>query len=69
VKKPLRRLIAGLTLATAAAAGTLAATDSAAAADTAWDAPATTQDTGWGTPPVDSIPDGTILTPLDTGWG
>lgn len=71
--KPLRRLLAGLTIATAAAAGTLtvATTADAAPADTTWGAPSTdhTNDTTWGTPPTDDTGgDGTAV-PNDTTWG
>ena len=69
MKKSLKQLIAGLTLATAVTAGTLAATESVAVhrADTAWGA-AAGNDTGWGIPPKDgdSLP---IPLSLDTGWG
>lgn len=67
MKKPLRRLLIGLTLATAAAAGTLTVTDALTPqrTDTAWGASATTSDTGWGLPPTDDI----LPIPLDTGWG
>jgi hypothetical protein len=73
MKTPLKRLITGLILATVAAAGTLAVTDSVTAhkTDTAWGAPATTTDTGWGTPPDGGLGDlpVPIPIPLDTGWG
>ncbi|MFG2359421.1 hypothetical protein [Streptomyces sp. NPDC048521] len=70
MQKPLKRLIASLTLATAVATGTLIATESVAAhkADTTWGASATTDDTGWGTPPGDILPINLPI-PLDTGWG
>lgn len=69
MKKPLRRLIAGLSLATACAAGgLLAATEaSAAPADTAWGAPSA-DDTAWGTPPADGT-GGPVGAPNDTAWG
>jgi len=73
VKTPIRRLLAGLTIATAAATGSLTATGTAAA-----DTPSTTSstvtdtggsntedDTAWGAPPII----GTIVTTLDTAWG
>lgn len=67
--KPLRRLIAGLTLMAAALTGYVLTGDLAATpADTGWGAPATTPDTGWGTPPTDDI-GGPSVTPYDTGWG
>jgi hypothetical protein len=68
VKKPLRGIIAGLTLAGAAATGIIIATDSPT--DTG-SAPATTvqADTGWGTPPTDIPGTGTPVTMDDTGWG
>jgi hypothetical protein len=65
--KPLRGILAGIALATAAAAGTLAVNTLSAPPDTAWGAD-TIQDTGWGTPPVDDI-GGLPVTPLDTAWG
>jgi hypothetical protein len=73
VNKPLKRILAGITLATAAAAGTLAITDAVTVqkADTAWGASATPTDTGWGLPPdggPGSLPTPTPV-PLDTGWG
>lgn len=79
MKKPLRRLLAGLTIATAAATGSLTATGTATAAptgDTAWGAPDpghdTTNDTAWGTPPTDddnAVGGGATVTPFDTAWG
>jgi tetrahydromethanopterin S-methyltransferase subunit C len=65
--KPLRGILAGIALATAAAAGTLTANTLSAPPDTAWGAD-TIQDTAWGTLPVDgaSVPS---VTPLDTAWG
>jgi hypothetical protein len=70
VKKPLRRLLITLTLATTATTGYLTTdTLNSQPADTGWGAPATTPDTGWGTPPTE---DGTGDTPAskkDTGWG
>lgn len=66
--KPLRGILAGLALATAVAAGTLAFNTLSAPPDTAWGAD-TTQDTGWGTPlPTDDI-SGPSVSPFDTGWG
>jgi hypothetical protein len=66
--KPLRGILAGIALATAAAAGTLAVNTLSAPPDTAWGSADNSRDTGWGTPPVDdtSIPS---VTPLDTAWG
>lgn len=62
VKQPIRRLLAGLAIATAAITGTLIA---APQQDTAWGAPDTTTavttstpgDTAWG------------IAPADTAWG
>ncbi|MET8585784.1 hypothetical protein ABZX39_33675 [Streptomyces collinus] len=71
MRKPIRRLLAGLTLATAAATGSLTATGTAAAATQAStvsvtpDPGNTTDDTAWGTPPVD----GPIVHTMDTAWG
>jgi hypothetical protein len=68
VNRPLRGILAGLALATAAAAGTLTTNTLSAPPDTAWGASDNSHDTAWGTPPVDgtSIPS---VTPLDTAWG
>ncbi|MFF7795584.1 hypothetical protein [Streptomyces sp. NPDC007991] len=64
----LRGILAGIALATAAAAGTLAInTATGTPPDTAWGAD-TLQDTGWGTPPTDRT-GGPSVTPYDTGWG
>lgn len=65
MKKPFRRLLAGLTLATAAATGSLAATDTIATpqGDTAWGAPDITE------LPVTAPGDGPVVNPLDTAWG
>lgn len=73
---PLRRILAGLTLATAAATGTLTAAGPATA-DTGWGvtaptppAPADdTNDTGWGTPPTTDPTSDPTARPYDTGWG
>jgi hypothetical protein len=68
MNRPLRGILAGITLATAAAAGTLAINATfSAPPDTAWGADSL-QDTAWGTLPVDgtSLPP---VTPLDTAWG
>jgi hypothetical protein len=65
--KPLRGILAGIALATAAATGTLALNTLNAPPDTGWGA-GSTQDTGWGTPPVDDISN-LPVTPYDTGWG
>lgn len=64
MNKPLKRLLAGLALATAAATGTLTTSNLTAPPDTAWGAPATTPDIA----PADEVI-GTIVTPLDTAWG
>lgn len=74
VKNPFRKLCAGLTLATAAATGTLTVLSLHSPADTGWGAHATTNDTGWGTPPLPdpalppapAVPD---ITTQDTAWG
>jgi hypothetical protein len=66
--KPLRGILAGIALATAAAAGTLVVNATfSAPPDTGWGA-GSTQDTAWGALPTDdtSIPS---VTPLDTAWG
>lgn len=61
--KRIRRLIAGLTLATAAALGLLAAGHAMTpASDTTWAAPATPDDTTWVAPATSDV------TPLDTTW-
>ena len=75
MKKPLRRWLAGLTIATAAATGSLTATGTATAAETSQTSvtatatnpgtSATEDDTAWGVPPII----GTIVHPLDTAWG
>jgi hypothetical protein len=68
VKRPLRGILAGLALATAAAAGTLAINATLSTPpDTGWGA-GSLQDTGWGTPPTDHA-GGPSVTPFDTGWG
>jgi hypothetical protein len=65
--KPLRGILAGIALATAAAAGTLATNTLSAPPDTAWGADII-QDTGWGAlPAVDA--GGPSVTPFDTAWG
>ena len=63
MKKPVSTLIAGLALAAAAAAGTLATATESEAAPQA--------DTAWGTPPVHTpdLGDAPVVTPLDTAWG
>jgi hypothetical protein len=67
--KPLRGILAGIALATAAATGTLALNTLNAPPDTGWGAD-TIQDTGWGTPPTDdTTATGPSVTPFDTGWG
>lgn len=70
--KRIRRLLAGLTLAIAAATGTIAATGlPAAPPDTTWGSHATTDDTTWGVTAEadqDAVA-GTVVTPLDTTWG
>jgi hypothetical protein len=68
MKKPLRRILAALTLATATITGyALEDGVTAPSGDTAWGAPDTL------TVPVDTpaVTDGigTIVTPLDTAWG
>lgn len=69
--KRIKALLAGLTLAASAFTG-LAVTNAAIAPpDTTWGAPATADDTTWGTTPVDTpeSPTGPVVTPLDTTWG
>jgi hypothetical protein len=69
VKRPLRGILAGIALATAAAAGTLAVNTFSTPPDTGWGA-GSIQDTGWGTPPTDDdTAHGPSVTPYDTGWG
>ena len=70
MKKPLKQLLVGLSVATAVAAGTVAVADNAVAVkmDTGWGAPATTDDTGWGAPAPTPTPT-TPVTTDDTGWG
>ena len=71
MKKTARRLLIGITLATAAATGTIAATHAGPAtttqADTAWGVPPSGSDT----PVLRTAGDvvSTIVTPLDTAWG
>jgi hypothetical protein len=67
--KPLRGILAGIALATAAATGTLAVNATLSAPpDTAWGADSI-QDTAWGAlPAVDGTVD-VVVTPLDTAWG
>lgn len=60
--RPLRAALATLTLTTA----TLTLT-AVTPPDTAWGAPTSTEDTGWGTPPTD--PEEPPAAPLDTAWG
>lgn len=73
--KRIRRLLAGLTLAIAAAAGTIAATGlPATPPDTTWGSHTTVDDTTWGSTPQDvtgTVEDatGVTITPLDTTWG
>lgn len=69
MKKPLRQLLAGLALATAAITGyALQDGASAPAADTAWGAPDTTTVAAVDTL-VDADVSGLAVTPLDTAWG
>ena len=64
----IRRIVAGLTLATALATGALLTnTPVATPADTTWGAPSP-EDTTWGARPP-STGGGTTVTPLDTTWG
>ncbi|MGV9891693.1 hypothetical protein [Streptomyces sp. NPDC003395] len=67
----LRRIAAGLALATAAVTGLTLADHITprATMDTTWGAPAGTDDTTWGTPPTDGTPTVPVITPLDTTWG
>lgn len=68
----IRKLLAGLTLVTAAATGTLLTTGlPAVPPDTTWGAPATQDDTTWGTTPQvgQDATSGSVATPLDTTWG
>ncbi|MFJ7297621.1 hypothetical protein [Streptomyces collinus] len=66
--KPLRGILTGLALATAATTGTLALNTLSTPPDTAWGSDHI-QDTAWGTPPtVDGTVD-IVITPLDTAWG
>jgi hypothetical protein len=57
-----RHIAAGLAIAAVAATVGLTATESAATPRTEQ----TVADTGWGSLPVDGLPD---ITPLDTAWG
>ncbi|GGS96530.1 hypothetical protein [Streptomyces violaceus] len=70
--KRIRRLLASLTLVTAAATGTLLAAGlPAVPPDTTWGAPATQDDTTWGaaTEVAQDAATGTVVNPLDTTWG
>lgn len=70
MKKPLRRILAGLTLATATITGYALTEDSVTspAGDTAWGAPDTTTVAAVDTP-VHADISGLAVTPLDTAWG
>lgn len=72
MKKPLKRLLATLALATAGVTG-LTATDTVATphAHTALGAADTTDDSGWGSEPTDSgtSAPSTDTTNGDSGWG
>jgi hypothetical protein len=66
----MRRTLAALALtATALTTVTVVSADDVLVqpADTAWGAPATDNDTAWGTPPDTGA--GAAATPLDTAWG
>jgi hypothetical protein len=70
VNKRIRCIVAGLTLATAAATGAIIThTVAAPRTDTTWGAPATADDTTWGSEPVGLPVDLPTITPLDTTWG
>lgn len=74
VSKRIRCIVAGLTLATAAATGAVIThTVAAPRIDTTWGASDTADDTTWGSEPVDlpvTLPvDLPTITPLDTTWG
>lgn len=68
MKTKLRRITAGIALAAAVLAGTLAATNTTALSDTAWGAPAAADDTAWGAPPANGS-DEPVTPPQDTAWG
>lgn len=70
MNKRIRCIVAGLTLATAAATGAIIThTVAAPRTDTTWGAPDTADDTTWGTPPIDLPGNLPVITPLDTTWG
>lgn len=68
MSKRIRCIIAGLTLATAAATGAVITHTDASRTDTTSSAD-TTNDTTWGSEPVKLPVDLPTITPLDTTWG
>jgi hypothetical protein len=70
MKKTIRRLIVGLTLATTAATGYALTDTPITTQDTTWGAPDTAHDSRWDVPAPGTGDTGApAITPLDTTWG